>query len=116
MGGFGDQLMVYWPAVAGGLAVLSVGFGVLALLKQPLRLRFWLRGPWLPRRLPPVLEVRRRNSCAVSRHNRYRERNCFHLCQGEWGYHDFHGQLSFLRRVSWTASQKHCDPRSIVWT
>lgn len=33
MGGYGDQIMAYWPAVAGGLAVLSVGFGVWGLLK-----------------------------------------------------------------------------------
>ena len=33
MGGFGEQIMQYWPAVAGGLAVLSVGFGVWGFLK-----------------------------------------------------------------------------------
>jgi len=33
MGGYGDQIMAYWPAVAGGLAVLGVGFGVWGLLK-----------------------------------------------------------------------------------
>lgn len=33
MGGYGDQIMAYWPAVAGGLAVLSVGFGVWGIMK-----------------------------------------------------------------------------------
>jgi len=33
LGGFGDQIMTYWPAVAGGLTVLSVGFGIWGLAR-----------------------------------------------------------------------------------
>jgi len=33
LGGFGDQIMVYWPAVAGGLTVLGVGFGIWGLAR-----------------------------------------------------------------------------------
>jgi hypothetical protein len=33
LGGFGDQIMQYWPAVAGGLTILSVGFGIWGLAR-----------------------------------------------------------------------------------
>jgi hypothetical protein len=33
LGGFGDQLMAYWPAVAGGLTILGVGFGIWGLAR-----------------------------------------------------------------------------------
>lgn len=33
LGGFGDQIMEYWPAVAGGLTVLGVGFGIWGLAR-----------------------------------------------------------------------------------
>lgn len=33
LGGFGTQIMEYWPAVAGGLTVLGVGFGIWGLAR-----------------------------------------------------------------------------------
>lgn len=33
LGGFGDQIMQYWPAVAGGLSILGVGFGIWGLAR-----------------------------------------------------------------------------------
>ena len=33
LGGFGDQIMAYWPAVAGGLTLLGVGFGIWGLAR-----------------------------------------------------------------------------------
>jgi len=33
LGGFGDQIMTYWPAVAGGLTILGVGFGIWGLAR-----------------------------------------------------------------------------------
>jgi len=33
LGGFGDQIQRYWPAVAGGLTILGVGFGIWGLAR-----------------------------------------------------------------------------------
>lgn len=33
LGGFGDEIMMYWPAVAGGLTILGVGFGIWGLAR-----------------------------------------------------------------------------------